>query len=130
LLLTLCAAHTLWTAFQKSFSIDEFQYAHAAWALAHGQIVYRDFFEVHFPLLYQLLAPLMAGYNVPPDRIMLLRYAMGPIVLATGWSLWRINRSQGMWVALWGPVLLFSSQPYVAMATEIRPDSLATMLYF
>jgi hypothetical protein len=31
------------------FGTDEFNYAHAAWAIAQGQQPYRDFFLHHFP---------------------------------------------------------------------------------
>jgi hypothetical protein len=37
---------------------DETEHLHAAWAIAHGQVPYRDFWQLHPPLLYYLLAPL------------------------------------------------------------------------
>ncbi|MGH7411994.1 MAG: glycosyltransferase family 39 protein, partial [Candidatus Methylomirabilis sp.] len=37
---------------------DETEHLHAAWAIAHGQVLYRDFWQLHPPLLYYLLAPL------------------------------------------------------------------------
>src|SRR5439155_25509922 len=33
----------------KHFTIDEFQYAHSAWLVAHGHVPYRDFFNDRFP---------------------------------------------------------------------------------
>ena len=42
----------------RFFTIDEYQYGHATWLVAQGQLPYRDFFEHHFPLSYVLHAPL------------------------------------------------------------------------
>lgn len=39
---------------------DEVEHLHAAWAIAQGQVPYRDFFQNHTPLLYYLLAPVFA----------------------------------------------------------------------
>ncbi len=37
---------------------DEAEHLHAAWAVAHGQVPYRDFWQLHPPLLYYLMAPI------------------------------------------------------------------------
>ena len=42
---------------ERFFTIDEYQYGHATWLVAHGAIPYVDFFEHHFPGSYVLHAP-------------------------------------------------------------------------
>ncbi len=39
---------------------DEAEHLHAAWAVAQGQVPYRDFWQLHPPLLYYLMAPAFA----------------------------------------------------------------------
>lgn len=116
-------------ALHKGFSIDEFQYAHAAWLVAKGQVPYRDFFEVHFPLIYQVLAPLFWLLGDEPRVVLALRAAMLIPLTGTCVSVAVLNRRQG-WVAMWlAPVLLLSLTPFTRFATEIRPDALSTALF-
>jgi len=125
-----------WFAFQavllahvKYFSLDEFQYAHAAWLVAHGQVPYRDFFEVHFPLVYQLLAPafLLAGDD--PRAIVWLRVGMLPFVAVACVAAALLNRRRGDVATLGAPLLLLALPAWVTLATEIRPDSVAGALF-
>jgi hypothetical protein len=46
--------------FLRRFNPDEFEHLHAAWAVAQGQVPYRDFFQHHPPLFYAALAPVLA----------------------------------------------------------------------
>ncbi|WP_338863576.1 hypothetical protein [Myxococcus stipitatus] len=116
-------------ALHKGFSIDEFQYAHAAWLVAKGQVPYRDFFEVHFPLIYQALAPLFWLLGDEPCVVLALRAAMLIPLAGTCVSVAVLNRRQGR-VAMWlAPVLLLSLTPFTRFATEIRPDALSTALF-
>ena len=39
---------------------DEFEHVHSAWHVLNGAIPYVDFFEHHHPLLWYLLAPVLA----------------------------------------------------------------------
>ncbi|AGC48351.1 hypothetical protein MYSTI_07079 [Myxococcus stipitatus DSM 14675] len=116
-------------ALHKGFSIDEFQYAHAAWLVAKGQVPYRDFFEVHLPLLYQALAPLFWLLGDDPRAVLALRAAMLVPLAGTCVSVAILNRRQGP-VAMWlAPILLLSLTPFTRFATEIRPDALSTALF-
>ncbi|XXF77199.1 hypothetical protein P2318_29725 [Myxococcaceae bacterium GXIMD 01537] len=116
-------------ALHKSFSIDEFQYAHAAWLVAHGQVPYRDFFEVHFPLLYQGLSMVFRVLGDDPLGVVALRGAMlGPLAL-TGAALAFLNRRHGTAAALLAPALLLATPAFVTLATEVRPDALAIALF-
>ena len=43
---------------ERFFTIDEYQYGHATWLVAQGQVPYVDFFEHLFPLTFVIHAPL------------------------------------------------------------------------
>ena len=123
------ALQALRLALHKAFSIDEFQYAHAAWLVAQGQVPYRDFFEVHFPLVYQLLAPLFAVLGDDPRNVLALRVAMLVPLAGACAAVAVLNRREGRVAALLAPVLLLALPPFVRFATEVRPDALAIALF-
>ena len=110
----------------KRFSIDEFQYAHAAWLVSHSKLPYRDFFEFHFPLPYLSYSLFV---NDSPGSIAHLRLFMLAVFALTSIALYRINRSLGPALALTAPIALATSAPFVFFATEIRPDSVAFGLF-
>jgi hypothetical protein len=116
-------------ALHKSFSIDEFQYAHAAWLVARGQVPYRDFFEVHLPLVYQVLAPVFWFTGDSPLSVLALRAAMLVPLVGTCVAAASLNRKQGPGAMLLAPVLLLATPPFVTFATEVRPDPLAFALF-
>ena len=113
----------------KHFSIDEFQYAHAAWLVAGGQMPYRDFFEVHFPLVYQILAPVFVIAGDDPTAIVGLRLGMLPFLALACGGVAILNARQGRLAALAAPVLLLALPAFVTLATEIRPDAIAAALF-
>jgi hypothetical protein len=116
-------------ALHKAFSIDEFQYAHAAWLVSRGQVPYRDFFEVHFPLVYQVLAPLFGVLGDDPRNVLALRAAMLVPLAGACAAVAVLNRREGRATALLAPVLLLALPPFVRFATEVRPDALAIALF-
>ncbi|MBN8465037.1 hypothetical protein JYJ95_00825 [Corallococcus exiguus] len=116
-------------ALHKAFSIDEFQYAHAAWLMSHGQMPYRDFFEVHFPLVYQLLTPLFWLLGDDPRNVVALRAAMLVPLAGACVSVFVLNRREGRIAALLAPVLLLCTPGFLHFATEVRPDALTAALF-
>jgi hypothetical protein len=48
--------YVLWFTYalgqERFFTIDEYQWGHATWLVAEGQVPYRDFYEHHLPLGY------------------------------------------------------------------------------
>jgi hypothetical protein len=110
----------------KRFSIDEFQYAHAAWLVRHGKLPYRDFFEFHFPLPYLSYSFLITD---DPGSIAHLRLFMLAVFALTSFGLYRINRQYGPALALTAPIVAATSTPFVFFATEIRPDAVAFGLF-
>jgi len=124
--LALVAVHQMG---HQRFAVDELTYAHGAWAIAHGELPYRDFLFHHTPLLLQLLAPLFAVLGDDPARIVLVRFAMAIPLAATVWACARLNRPRGRLEALVTASALFWIWPWVATAVEIRPDNLAFPLF-
>jgi hypothetical protein len=116
-------------ALHKSFSIDEFQYAHAAWLVAHGEVPYRDFFEVHLPLVYQALAPVVWLLGDSPLNILALRVGMLVPLASTCAAAASLNRRYGLLAVFLAPALLLITPPFVTLATEIRPDPFAFALF-
>jgi hypothetical protein len=116
-------------ALHKSFSIDEFQYAHAAWLVSRGEVPYRDFFEVHLPLVYQVLAPLFWVLGDSPLTLVALRVGMLVPLAGTCVAAASLNRRQGLLAMLLAPAWLLATAPFVTLATEIRPDPLALALF-
>jgi hypothetical protein len=113
----------------KFFSIDEFQYAHAAWLVADGQVPYRDFFEVHFPLVYQVLAPVFVVGGDDPTAVVGMRLGMLPLLAMACGAVALMNGRQSRLAVLAAPVLLLALPPFVTLATEIRPDAAAAALF-
>ncbi len=110
----------------KRFSIDEFQYAHAAWLVSHGKLPYRDFFEFHFPLPYLSYSFFI---NDSPGSIAHLRLFMLACFALTSFGLYRLNRERGVALALTAPIAAATATPFTFFATEIRPDAVAFALF-
>ena len=100
------AQRTYAVAVRKAFTLDEFQWAHAAWEVARGQLPYRDFFEVHFPLTYQYMSlAFRFGDANDPTTILTMRAMMIPALLLMGWGMWRVNEHDGWSWALLAPTI-------------------------
>ena len=102
---------------------DEFQHLHAAWCMAHGQVLFRDFFEHHGPLWYGLLQFIPRWFDDPfqilfAGRAMILVFWIGILILQ--WSL-----VEPEWTPLYrglSLVLLCSFYEFALKSLEIRPD--------
>lgn len=114
---------------RQLFALDELTYAHAGWAIAQGELPYRDFFFHHTPLLLQVLAPVWLLLGDDPTRIVWLRAVQWLPLLAIFWALYRLARPLGKTEGLLAPALLLTLWPFVIAAIEIRPDNLAFSLF-
>ena len=114
----------------KEYTIDEFQYAHAAWLFAQGAMPYRDFFEVHHPLLYQVLSLVYVFGDDDPGRIGAMRVFMLFVSGATLLAAWRVNVGDGRARALFAPIFALALLPLTQRMTEVRNDPLAFALFF
>lgn len=122
---------TFMLALSKFFTIDEFQYAHAAWLCAQGMVPYRDFFDHHFPFLYQLFAVIFYFGGNDPLLIIWLRGLMllflGMTLLGISIVNWRFSEKYNS--SILSIVFLLSCWPYITRSVEIRPDGVAFALF-
>ena len=117
-------------ALDKEYSIDEFQYAHGAWLIAQGEMIYRDFFEHHFPLIHQLMAGVfLAAGDEDPNNLVYLRLLMLPVLTLTMLAAWRVNAAHGGPFSMVTALLVLTVPSLSMMAIEVRPDPLATALF-
>lgn len=117
-----------WRLHVRSFNPDEFQHVHAAWSVARGQTLYRDFFEHHHPVTAWALAVPLRNRPVEHD-------------FASAWS-FLINARRGFYAlnlltllgaaflarGLWGrggvvaAAFLAGAMVFWENGVEIRPD--------
>ncbi len=108
---------------------DETEHLHAAWAVAHGQVPYRDFWQLHPPLLYYLFAPVFALMGEDLRIIYVARGLMLLCILLILLELYRIARmcfdalTGLLAVLLLSYLLLWWGHVY-----EFRPDIPETLL--
>lgn len=127
-ILILIVTQTVLLSMSKVFAIDELTYAHAAWLVSQGQLPWRDFFEIHVPLFYQLFSLVFTLGGDDPTLVTSMRWLMlGPVFL-TLWAMWRVNRVDLKALALAGPILALLIADHVIRWVEIRPDVLAFAL--
>lgn len=109
----------------KFYAADEFQYGHAAWLVSQGQTPFVDFFDHHFPLIYQLFAPIFLLEGGAVDYLEYMRLAMWPFIILCTFAFFLIRRSEKDDSALWATLFMFSCWPLMSRMTEFRPDTLA-----
>jgi 4-amino-4-deoxy-L-arabinose transferase-like glycosyltransferase len=103
---------------------DELEHVHSAWHVLNGALPYVDFFEHHHPLLWYLLAPVLALTGESAHTIVLLRLGFFLLVVATARATYtlalecRASR-EAAWLSVF---LLLSMTTFVYVAIEIRPD--------
>ncbi|MAJ62040.1 MAG: hypothetical protein CBC48_20180 [bacterium TMED88] len=89
----------------RFLSIDEFQWGHATWLVADGQVPYLDFYEHHLPLGYTshaLLYNANAGFveNTLQFRKIAFGYVLAALA-ALAWASWKTHRSgPEVWLTL------------------------------
>ncbi len=117
-------------ALDKKYSFDEFQYAHGAWLIAQGEVIYRDFFEHHFPLIHQLMSLVfLAAGDEDPSHLIYLRLLMLPFLTLTLAAAWRVNAAVSGRFSAVTMLLVLMVPSFSMMATEVRPDPLAFSLF-
>ncbi|MCX5785794.1 MAG: hypothetical protein NTX59_08890 [Elusimicrobia bacterium] len=107
----------------RSFDTDELEHLHAAWLVAHGQVPFRDFFEIHGPLFPFLLAPLTAFIHDPIRAIWAARLLMLALTAATIRVLWSMTApGRGLLTRALPILLLCSFTTFANKSLEVRPD--------
>lgn len=124
-------SETFFLAFSKFFTIDEFQYAHAAWLCSQGMVPFRDFFDHHFPFFYQLFSLFFYFGGNDPLLILWLRGGMLFLLFLLLSGIFFINGkfSKNYLTPILTVVFLLSCWPLVTRVIEIRPDGIAFALF-
>ncbi|MEE2673232.1 MAG: hypothetical protein VX466_05515 [Myxococcota bacterium] len=115
----------------RFFTVDEYQYGHATWLVAQGQVPFVDFFEHHFPLSYVLHAPLFTAERDFVASALLLRrivfvywVLVGLIAAATCFAVTR-DRLAAILAAFMPPSFGFG----LMSAVDYRADNLAAVYF-
>ena len=106
------------------FDHDEFEHIHSAWYVAEGFVPYRDFFQVHHPLWWYVLAPVLFLLGYSTQTVVALRVVMFGLTLGIGATTYLIARqvTASRNNALLSVVLLLSMVMFLEKSVEIRPD--------
>lgn len=116
-----------WAAIVRVDS-DEVSHLHCAWLVSQGLVPYRDFWQDHSPLLWYLLAPVVALFHSPAVLIFSRAVAgllfLG-VVAATAWLAWEVSRLRAAGVLAALIVFAFGVRTEAAW---LRPDQLANLL--
>lgn len=119
-------------AFTKSLSIDEIEHIQSAYLIAQGEIPYRDFFQLHHPLLWYLTAPVffISGNNlyvIYIFRLINILFLAGIFQLVYSVS---IQLAQSKKTALYSISMLLAISIFTRNGIEFRPDVLMTFFVF
>jgi hypothetical protein len=110
-------------AYTRYWDTDELQHLHAAWCVAQGQLLYRDFFEHHGPLLPLLMAPLVALFRSPESALFAVRIASAAawvaILFATAQLVQASFSRRWAWASVFF-LVVFST--FAIKTVEFRPD--------
>ncbi len=119
----------IYALFHRYFDADELEHLHAAWCSAHGQLLYKDFFEHHGPLLALSLAPWISKMVSPFYAMDLARFGMLTMWGLTLWAAQRLAERDwkpwGSWAIV---VFLWSFSTFSIKMLELRPDVPAACL--
>jgi hypothetical protein len=114
----------LLVAANQEFNMDELEHLHSAWYLQHQQLPYRDFFQHHHPLLWVLMAPIIALLGHSARLLLVFRLLMVLVTLGSGYLVYRIGQKavDSRETGLLSVILLFSTVMFVQYTVQIRPD--------
>lgn len=117
-------AIALGLAVVRFLDADELEHVHATWLVLNGQVPFRDFFEHHHPLVWFVLAPVLALTGESTASILVFRglfFAL-TVAIARATYLLALECSPSKDVARLAALLLLSMTTFVGVAIEIRPD--------
>jgi hypothetical protein len=128
LLLSAAAVLAVLVAAHREFQVDEVEHIHTSYNLRDGRMIYRDFVQVHPPLLYFVLYPFIH----PDDPVGSFRRARGVstailfcTILLTARCAWRLEGKAG--AALAGGLGLLETT-LIERGMEVRADGLLALL--
>jgi hypothetical protein len=106
------------------FDHDEFEHVHSTWYVAHGYVPYSDFFQLHHPLLWYSMAPLLTALGYSARSVVVLRVVMFGLTMGIASLTYLIARAvtSSRKTGLLSVALLLSMVMFVEKSVEIRPD--------
>ena len=108
----------------RFFDFDEFQVLYASAALVRGKALYSDQIGCHFPLVNILLSLLIKILGFKASTVVLIRYLMLLLLLATLLFVFKISGSiWGKNAGLLAVALTMASLVFVYKGIEIRHDT-------
>ncbi len=113
-------------AWNRAFQVDEVESIHAAYNIAAGKLIYRDFWQGHNPGLYLLLAPLLPTDD-PTLAFRVARLVSFGLFAATVSFATATTRALGG-LGRWTAALLLLHTTFVERGLEVRPDTLMVCL--
>ncbi|MEO8197488.1 MAG: hypothetical protein ABI689_12305 [Thermoanaerobaculia bacterium] len=112
----------------REFQVDEVEHIHTAYNLRDGRLIYRDFVQVHPPLLYVLLYPFVDPDD-PVSSYRLARVFSATVLLATiGLLAWCAHRLAGRRAATVAAGLALFQTTLIERGIEVRGDGLLALL--
>jgi hypothetical protein len=121
-----------WLAVDQ-LDFDEVEHAHVLWLLAQGKVLFRDFFELHFPWMWLWHEPLARLESALPLEVWWRVFRLSSFLAASGAVLaavWFGTRSSAAadepldralaWLVVGYAAV---SVPFIDFATEFRPDT-------
>jgi hypothetical protein len=106
------------------FDHDEFEHVHSAWYIQNGYLPYSDFYQVHNPLLWYLMLPILSVFGDSIGALVALRALMYVLTLGLALATYLVARkaTASRQAALLSVVILLSMVMFVWKSIEIRPD--------
>jgi len=117
----------------RRFDPDELEHAHVAWEISQGAVPYRDFFEMHPPLVDALMTPVVRHFDTTTAdggfaalfTLRRLAWCVSLLVVLATFELAR--QVDGLRTALIAAALLSTDIVLAHRGMEIRPDGVATL---
>ncbi|MFN8627426.1 MAG: hypothetical protein U0587_15795 [Candidatus Binatia bacterium] len=91
-----CAGVSLCYGLQDIVDGDDVYHLHAIWLVAQGVIPYREFFEVHPPGMWLVLAPFVAAFTTPSTYLLTARACVAIMTGAITWLAGRAIRANSL----------------------------------
>jgi len=114
----------------RTLNADEFQHLHGAWMVHLGFVPYRDFWENHTPLLYYVVAPILALLGEGVTSVLVVRGILSAVGLAILWIVYRLTRLvHDHQTAIFSVVFLSYVDMFLQKTIEVRPDQFLVLFW-
>ncbi|MFA5147688.1 MAG: glycosyltransferase family 39 protein [Candidatus Omnitrophota bacterium] len=127
-MLFLVAVLYLSVSVRHEINRDESESLYASYLISNGQVIYKDFYQMHPPLFYYLISPVFKIFDTIPRVFYSARIIVFIMCLLTGAVIYRVNKDLfNPKVGFFAFLSFMSCYPVIKKLTEVRPDSLVTL---